>query len=1216
MWLQDEGGWERFSPLDDEGQSYQGRIFNEGRFTRPDDTTIAWQFPDGTKRIYSTFSGTNVLWGRVFYLTGVEDASGNRVTIQVLPNGRVESVSDPLGRATRFYYELSDPGLPQSHDGPGTQVPLSGVTSNTDYTNQITRIVDPFGRSAILQYAKVERSVTGYCGGGVGDCPFYYYNYDLTNITDVAGISSQFGYDPSGSWVTNLVTPYGSTRFNWMSRGPGDYAIEITDPEGDTERIEFAPYGIGSQEVELWQRPQGMRTDGSSYAVAHWGKKAFAESYKDGAMDGAMLYLFQSSETLASAGRVLMGVKPPLESVMWFNYPGQGAASLPGIGDKPSRVGRVLDDGTTQLWQTDRDAWGNVIRSVDPTGRTFRYIYSGDFMNLLQVHQARNGQDELLLQASYNDRHQPLSIKDAAGQTTHYGYNNRGQTTAITNALNEATIFTYDDNGFLKAIDGPLPGAQDQTTFTYDDVGRVQTATDPAGYKVVFEYDRLDRITRMTFPDGTYQSIGYDRMEPGLLRDRMGRETHFEYDGLRRLTAVKDALNRVTRFQWCGCGSLDSILDPLGRMTRWIRDLQGRTIAKEYSDGSKVGYEYERATSRLLRKRDERNQITEFRYDLADAKVSRRYFNTVQPTPDVSYTYDPDYQRIASMTDGNGTTRFRYHPINGHPGSGRLASVDGPWLKDEITYEYDELGRVVNRAIDAVSTIRNYDASGRLKLMSNSLGRFDYTYDGGSERLSAVSYPNGQRSEYAYHGNIGDQLLQRVTHLLPGGAKLSEFTYAYNALDQITNWTQFQAGRIKTWSPAYDVVARLTNIVETAAALSSPAAWEYDDSDNRTMEQARGERHSFSYNVLNQLSGLGANAAVKPSTYEWDAENRLVAVVSGATRVEFGYDGLDRRTRIVVRNGGTVASDRRYVWCGDQLCEERDATGAAVLKRYSSHGIQNVAASEIPVGNYFFTRDHLGSIREMTSASGASSVYDYSAFGEQTILGAGLPSDFGYTGHFQLPAANALLAPYRAYSPALGRWLSRDPGGEGHGLNLYAYTADPINKLDPFGYDESRAAGLVNQTQGYKDASEGMSAYNKAQEVAKLTETMMDKGVKEGLKDKMEDAAKKAEPEGARKEYEKLIEENEKNSKAVDSESSILRDLWNKATDALGGECPKTKPKPKPKPKQKVEEKGLWDTFWDTVTGSDNTKPAQPDGPIKLTNNPMKQFETSPADAY
>src|SRR5439155_15020565 len=102
------------------------------------------------------------------------------------------------------------------------------------------------------------------------------------------------------------------------------------------------------------------------------------------------------------------------------------------------------------------------------------------------------------------------------------------------------------------------------------------------------------------------------------------------------------------------------------------------------------------------------------------------------------------------------------------------------------------------------------------------------------------------------------------------------------------------------------------------------------------------------------------------TTYEWDAEDRLIAINNGTARTEFSYDGFGRRVKIVEKTSGSVTSTKQFVWCGAQICEERDAANT-VTKRFFPEGQINYQPSTI---NLFYTRDHLGSIREMTDSSG------------------------------------------------------------------------------------------------------------------------------------------------------------------------------------------------------------------------------------------------------
>jgi len=103
------------------------------------------------------------------------------------------------------------------------------------------------------------------------------------------------------------------------------------------------------------------------------------------------------------------------------------------------------------------------------------------------------------------------------------------------------------------------------------------------------------------------------------------------------------------------------------------------------------------------------------------------------------------------------------------------------------------------------------------------------------------------------------------------------------------------------------------------------------------------------------------------------------------------------------------------------MCEARDASGS-VVSQYFSNG-QTISGS-----NYYYTKDLLGSIREVTDNGGAVQVvYSYDPYGRVTQLQGTLASDFQYAGYYIHSPSGLNLAEYRVYNPKLARWLSRDP---------------------------------------------------------------------------------------------------------------------------------------------------------------------------------------------
>jgi YD repeat-containing protein len=284
---------------------------------------------------------------------------------------------------------------------------------------------------------------------------------------------------------------------------------------------------------------------------------------------------------------------------------------------------------------------------------------------------------------------------------------------------NPRAVDQYDALGYLTRVVNP--NGKTAAALTYDRFGHVATRTDSEGYIVNFTYDALDRPTQETYPDGATRQYTWDKLDLASVTDRQGRTTKYSYDAVRNLVAITDPLGRQTKFEYYENGKLKSLTDPNGNKTSWDIDLQSRVTAKHYADGSQVTYTYEATSSRLKSVTDDLGQVKQYSYTGDDQIAGTAYANAVNPTPNVSFAYDPFFRRVVSMTDGAGTTQYAYQPA-GSPGALHLLSEDGPYDNDTIVYQYDELGRVIGRTVDSSAETLSYDSLGRATVTRRTLG--------------------------------------------------------------------------------------------------------------------------------------------------------------------------------------------------------------------------------------------------------------------------------------------------------------------------------------------------------------------------------------------------------------------------------------------------------------------------------------------------------------
>src|SRR5262249_6456179 len=69
-------------------------------------------------------------------------------------------------------------------------------------------------------------------------------------------------------------------------------------------------------------------------------------------------------------------------------------------------------------------------------------------------------------------------------------------------------------------------------------------------------------------------------------------------------------------------------------------------------------------------------------------------------------------------------------------------------------------------------------------------------------------------------------------------------------------------------------------------------------------------------------------------------------------------------------------------------------------------------------------------------------------YGAAAVRTRGLELNLRFPGHYFDPETGLHYNRFRYYAPALGRYLQSDPIGIGGGLNLYAYPARPLDRVD------------------------------------------------------------------------------------------------------------------------------------------------------------------------
>ncbi|MBV8275160.1 MAG: AHH domain-containing protein [Verrucomicrobia bacterium] len=233
-------------------------------------------------------------------------------------------------------------------------------------------------------------------------------------------------------------------------------------------------------------------------------------------------------------------------------------------------------------------------------------------------------------------------------------------------------------------------------------------------------------------------------------------------------------------------------------------------------------------------------------------------------------------------------------------------------------------------------------------------------------------------------------------------------------------------------------------------------------------------------------------------SYKWDAMDQLLAVTrpDGQTW-NYKYDAFQRR---ILKSGPTV--DTVFVWAGDLPVHElqlrsKEWTGWLFHRRsFSPLGMVK--------GDSFFSvvTDHLGTPQELVSGSGrVSSLQGTSTYGKSSPLPSSVElCPFRFPGQYYDSESGLHYSRFRYYDPGVGSFISQDPIRLLGDIDLYRYSNNPANEIDPFGLSTSSdsqklganltAAGEPPRNPGDEDAHHIVMSNSQNSGMQELRDTM------------------------------------------------------------------------------------------------------------------------------
>ncbi|MFE9428336.1 DUF6531 domain-containing protein [Kitasatospora sp. NPDC006697] len=567
----------------------------------------------------------------------------------------------------------------------------------------------------------------------------------------------------------------------------------------------------------------------------------------------------------------------------------------------------------------------------------------------------------------YDVRGRQNSVTVNGVRTASKSYDGDGNLVTSTDGIGTTFQYTYEQyHGWLLDIAIPAfadnPAAPtttrrvDVASYSYDPAGRLASATDAMGARVLYTYTADNLKLSETFD--SYLDTPTSTPRQLVLHQ-------YTYDPAGNVLSDLAGGTRTTSYAYDNTNALlSSTVDPSGlnRTASSSYDVAGRLLSSTLSNST-------------------RTETSSQQYDPVGRLVRAVVHNDATADLVTAYTRDARGQ-VLTVTDPRGTATATpdpaYTTTNAYDALGRLSTVTEPKLSVE-----DGSGAGAVTATPA--TTRGYDTFGELTDVKDPRGNVTHTTYDGFGRRAQTTYP---------------------TSTEPNGTQVTPHeSWTYDANGNVLSHTDKLGQRTDLGYDGRNRPIRLTAPAAVAGGTRGTTTYAWNDGGKLLSEiDPTGAQTLHTYDQMGRVSstttverylpGAATTPAQYTTSYLYDPFGDLLSQMSGGSGVSYGYDAVGEKVTETVLGRSTTGFGYdvagRLVRTTDALGRHRDTSYdlAGRRIRQTSYDPNNTAVTTAA-----WTNDAAGNPTAITDPDGKVWQASYDAASQVARLTDPVPTD-------------------------------------------------------------------------------------------------------------------------------------------------------------------------------------------------------------------------------